>query len=163
MLATSKIKHQDLLKHYRKWNHKWNGYHSWWFYDKNSKYDKVNYPIFLSTNCVLTACMLQKKYGFGIGDMVLDKSRDLFELLKTEYFLHLKLLQNGSIFHVITIIDNFAIHCFQDEFPLKITFIDDNWKQNFKDKNWTRICETDVVKCTNNEDFQIYIPFKDHL
>ena len=161
MSIETKISHQVLWKNYRKWNHEWAGNHSSWYYDRNCKYDKVNYPIFLSTNCQLTASMLQKKYGFGVGEMVLDESRDLFKLLQTENFLHLKLLQNGIIFHVITIVDDFAIHCFQDVFSLTITLIDDNWKKNFEDKNWTNICETDVVKCTQNEDFRIYLPDKD--
>lgn len=120
----------ELLLHYELLNANHENIHGW-LCEKDSEY-----KTHISTNCALTASMIQKEFGFFIGEMELTE-----EPTKSKFF-QIKLNSKKHIgVHMMTIIGDYIVHSFLEEFPLRIKKINQEWINALEAKNWSVICD----------------------
>ncbi len=106
----------------------------------------IDYKEHIKTNCALTASMIQKEFGFSIGQLEVDNTikttKDLFKKLQATNFVQIELRSERQVgLHIMTIIGHYIVHSFLGEFPLQIKKIDKKWIKAHEEKNWSEICE----------------------
>ncbi len=130
----------ELLLNYELLNEDYEGIHG-----QLQKTD-IDYKEHVQTNCALTASMIQKEFGFSIGQLEVDytikTTKDLFIKLQTTNFVQIELRSKRQVgLHIMTIIGHYIVHSFLGEFPLRIKKINKKWIKAHEEKNWSEICE----------------------
>jgi hypothetical protein len=130
------------------------------------------YDSHIGTNCALTASMIQLEFGFLIGILTVDWSiknaQDLFEKLQMTNFVQIEIrCKKYCGLHMMTIIGDYVVHSFLDEFGLRIRKIDQEWIDNLqscmdddnsKSDKWAKLCEVPDYKHYGDEFLVFFFP-----
>ncbi len=146
---------EQLLTNYKKWNRKYT--HK---YETRFCFDEIHF----NTNCILTANMLRKKFGFGIGMKSMQEvycTVEKFLEMHSEFgFSQVEIYHpEGFVEHIFTLIGKFLVHSFQSKYELKFKEINEEWKQNLITHNFKKICEDDD-DFDPNCFYRFYFPMK---
>lgn len=130
----------QIMSNYKKWNKDWYKLHGPKYIQEDDQY--------FATNCIMTARMLRKQFGFGheyhLHETYFD-FESLLHRLKKFHFTQVELIgEYDTTIHIFTIIGKFVFHTFQNEYELKITPINEDWMDALKTKNWSFICESNL-------------------
>jgi hypothetical protein len=157
-----------LIKNYKTLNADYENIHGRW-----NKKDE-GYDDHIATNCALTASMIQKEFGFSIGLLNLDESikttQDLFKKLQMTNYCQIEIrCRKYCGLHMMTIVGEYVVHSFLDEFGLRIRKMDQDWIDNLQecmdDKNsntdkWAKLCEVPDYNPIGDEFLVYFFPHK---